>query len=167
VSIFFSQFGTDVTVELGTYFQAIKAIFPSAVSWNIPSSGDVIDEVTGQITGAWTGGTAASIAATAAGTYAAGTGCYVRWQTGGIVGGRRVKGRTFLVPISGGLYQSDGTIADATLATLNTAANTLAATGKLNIWHRPTNSGSNDGSSHLVTGASGPDRVTSLRSRRT
>jgi hypothetical protein len=166
VSVFYTAFGTDATVEVAAFFNAIKAFFPSGVSWNVPSSGDVVDEVTGLITGAWTAGTAASIVGTGAGAYAAGTGVYVRWQTGGIVGGRRVKGRTFLCPLIVSAYQTDGTILDASLATMNTAVNTLAAAGKLNIWHRPTAKGANDGSTHLVTAGSGPDHVTSLRSRR-
>lgn len=166
VSVFFTPFGTDATVELGSFFNALKTFFPSAVSWNVPGSGDVIDEVTGMITGAWTAGTAASIAATNAGAYAAGTGAYARWQTNGIVNGHRVKGRTFLCPLSVNHYQTDGTIFDSSLATMSAAVAALAASGKLNIWHRPTSRGSNNGSAHLVISGSGPDHVTSLRSRR-
>jgi hypothetical protein len=166
LSVFYTNFGSDATTELGTFFNAIKANVPAACSWNIPSSGDVIDETTGFITGSWIGGVAASIAATGAGAYAAGTGCYIRWQTSGIVAGRRVRGRTFICPILGGLYQGDGTIADATLAQINTAANTLVLAGKLRIWHRPTTRGSGDGAAFTVTAAQGPDKVTSLRSRR-
>jgi hypothetical protein len=156
-----------MTVELATFFSAIKALFPSAVSWNVPSSGDVIDEVSGLITGAWLGGTAASVSGTGITSYAAGTGCYVRWQTAGIANGRRVKGRTFLVPLLGAQYQTDGTIIDASLTTINSAATALANSGKMRIWHRPTNRGTNNGAAFSVTAAIGPDRVTSLRSRRT
>jgi hypothetical protein len=166
VSVFYTNFGSDATVEIAAFFNAIKAFFPSAISWNVPSSGDVIDEVSGLLTGAWIGGTAASIAGGTAGAYAGGTGCYVRWQTSGVVAGRRVKGRTFLVPLLGAHYQTDGTIVDATLATINTAANNLVLAGKLRIWHRPTVKGANNGSAHTVTAAQGPDKVSSLRSRR-
>jgi hypothetical protein len=166
VSVFYSPFGTDATVELGAFFNSIKAFFPPAVSWNVPSSGDVVDDVTGLITGAWTGGTTGSIVGTGSGAYAAGTGCYVRWQTAGIVAGRRVKGRTFLAPMIGNSYQSDGTILDATLATINAAAVTLVGFGKTSIWHRPSAKGANDGVSFPVIGSTGPDKVTSLRSRR-
>jgi len=166
VSVFYSPFGTDATVEIGAFFNSIKAFFPAAVGWQVPNSGDVVDEVTGLITGAWTGGTVASIVGTGAGAYAAGTGCYVRWQTAGIVAGRRVKGRTFLCPMIGNSYQSDGTILDATLATINAAATTLVGFGKTTIWHRPSPTGAANGSAHAVIGSTGPDKVTSLRSRR-
>jgi len=167
VSVFYTNFGSDATVELAAFFNAIKAFFPTSVSWNIPSSGDVVDEVSGLITGAWIGGTAASVSGTTGTAYAAGTGAYVRWQTSGIVNGRRVKGRTFLCPLVGSSYQTDGTIVDGNVATIQTAANNLVLAGKLRIWHRPTSAGANNGSAFTVTAGTVPDRVTSLRSRRT
>jgi hypothetical protein len=166
VSNFYSAFGVDVTAELGTFFNAIKALFPTAVTWDIPSAGDVLDEVSGLLTGAWTGGTAATNNGTLATAYAGGTGVFVRWTTNGIVGGRRVRGRTFLVPLATASYDTNGTVATATLTPLNAACATLVGAGKLQIWHRPTSPTSNDGSAHIVTGGTVPDKVTSLRTRR-
>jgi hypothetical protein len=166
VSVFYSPFGTDPTVELATFFNAIKAIFPTVVTWDIPASGDTLDEASGLITGAWIGGTAATIPATGgAVAYAGGTGLYCRWQTSGIVGGRRVRGRTFLVPIVSSLFDTQGTIAAATISTVNTAATILVGTGKLSIWHRPP-PGTTSGSAHAIVGVTVPDKVTSLRTRR-
>jgi hypothetical protein len=137
------------------------------VAWDIPGSGDVVDETTGLITGAWTAGTAATITATGGtGAYAAGTGAFVRWQTNGIVAGRRVRGRTFLCPIITTGFDSNGTIASTQLGTLQTAATALAAAGKNQVWHRPSPGGS-DGSAHIVVAGTVPDKVTSLRTRRT
>lgn len=167
VSIFYTPFGSDATVELGTFFNAIKAFFPNAVTWDIPASGDVIDETTGLITGAWTAGTAASITATGgAVSYPAGTGGYVRWQTAGIVDGRRVRGRTFMCPLVIGGFDTTGTIAVATQTGIQTAATTLVGSGKLLIWHRPP-AGAATGSTHAVIAATVPDKVSSLRTRRT
>src|SRR6478736_793449 len=167
VSVFYTPFGTDATVDIGTFFNAIKAQFPTGISWDIPASGDVVDEATGLITGAWTAGTAATITGTAVGVFAAGTGAYVKWQTAGIVGGRRVRGRTFLAPLITGAFDNIGTIATAPLSTFNSAASALAATGKLLIWHRPTDTPRTNGSQHAVVAATVPDKVTSLRTRRT
>jgi hypothetical protein len=166
VSVFYSAFGVDPTVELGTFFNSIKASFPTSVTWDIPQSGDTIDEATGQITGAWTAGTPNSIAGTGAVAYAAGTGIFVRWQTAGIVNGRRVRGRTFLCPTIVNVYEANGTIVAATLTTTITAANLLVGAGKLVIWHRPSAHGMADGSMHTIIGSSVPDKVTSLRTRR-
>jgi len=167
VSVFYTPFGSDITVELGTFWNAIKTLFPNSVTWDIPASGDVVDEASGLITGAWTGGTAATITATGGATaYAGGTGAYVRWQTAGIVDGRRVKGRTFLLPLLTAAYDATGTIDPTRQATMQTAATTLVGAGKQVIWSRPDPGGTN-GTSHAVTAAVVPDKVTSLRSRRT
>jgi len=167
VSVFYSPFGVDMTTELGTFFNAIKANFPNAVTWDIPASGDVIDETTGLITGAWTAGTAASVTATGgAVSYPAGTGAYIRWQTAGIVAGRRVRGRTFMCPLVIGGFDTSGTIAVVAQANLQASATILVGSGKMVIWHRPPPGGST-GSSHAVIAAVVPDKVTSLRTRRT
>jgi hypothetical protein len=166
VSVFYAAFGQDMSTELTTYFIALRSLFPPSVSWAIPGSGDVIDETTGLITGAWIGGTPGATVGSGAGTYAAGTGTYQRWQTAGIVRGRRVRGRTFLCPLISTVYQGDGTIVDTNLNTMNAAANALVASGKMRIWARPSTPGGSDGSAHAVTAAVGPDRVSSLRSRR-
>lgn len=167
VSIFYSLEATDITASLGTFFNAIKGYFPNIVVWNIPPSGDVIDIPTGRITGGWTGGTQASISGTASGAYVAGTGGYVRWQTSQIRDGRRMKGRTFLCPVNSGQYDGSGTMLDTMVTAWQTAASTLAATGTLIIYGRERTPGAGDGQSAVVTGAQVPDRVTSLRSRRT
>ena len=167
VSVFYCNFGSDITVELATFFNAVKANFPAVVTWDIPATGDVIDETNGEITGAWIGGTAATIVATGAGAYVGGTGAYVRWQTAGIVGGRRVRGRTFLCPLITTSFDTQGTILAGALTSFQTAATTLAGSGKLRVWHRPSGPGATDGSQHAVVGATVPDKVTSLRTRRT
>jgi len=166
LSVFYSPFGVDATVELATWFNALRFFHPTAVSWSIPGSGDVIDDTTGEITGAWTAGTAASITATGAAAYAAGTGAFIRWGTAGIVRGRRVKGRTFLCPAINSSYESDGTILNSSVTTINTATNTLVGTGKLVIWSRPSGPGASDGTNHVVVSGQIADKVTSLRTRR-
>lgn len=90
----------------------------------------------------------------------------MRWITGAVIGGRKLRGRTFLVPFLADQFDTSGTINNTTVTTHQTAGNVLAATGKLQIWKRPSPGGSN-GTSALVTAAVMPDKVTSLRSRRT
>lgn len=166
VSVFHTSSADDATANLGTWFTAIKAYFPTGLQWTIPSSGDTISDLDGTLTGGWSGGTAASVIATGGGFYAAGTGAFIRWGTGLIVGGRRLKGRTFLCPITTGSYDADGTIAAATITAVNTATNTLVATNKLVVWHRPSVSGASDGASTTITSGAIADQVTSLKTRR-
>jgi len=166
VSVFYSNTTDDATAALGAFFNAIKGAFPSAVTWTIPSSGDKIEGTTGALTGSWSGGTGATYSGPAAVAYAAGTGAYVRWYTNTIRNGRKFVGRTFLAPVSTGLYDAAGTIDNSNLSTFQTAANTLAATGLIVIWGRPTTVGGSDGLWAGVTSAVVPDKVTSLKTRR-
>jgi len=165
-SVFYSGGAVDATAELVTFFAAIKSLFLLNLTWSIPPGGDTLDDATGQINGAWVGAGAAVVSANGAGVYAAGTGAYANWPTAGIVAGRRVKGRTFLCPLTTGSYDASGTISTASLATLTGAVTTLAAAGKLVIWSRPNAAAVRAGSSYLVIAGTVPDQVTSLRSRR-
>lgn len=166
LSVFYAPFGTDAGADLMTFFNAIKTQFPALLSWQIPTSGDTIQDSDGAITGAWTAGTGGLVQATGAGNYAAGTGAYVNWGTSTIVGRRRLKGRTFLSPLIAGNFDSVGTINNSVVTSLQTACATLAATGHIVIWHRPSSIGAADGTSGVVTSAQVPDQVTSLRTRR-
>ena len=167
LSVFYSLEATDITASLGTFFTAIAGVFPTVVTWSIPSSGDIIDIPTGKITGAWSGGTAANITATGGAAYVAGTGAMVRWQCTQVIDGRRVKGRTFLVPLLTTAFDTTGTITNANVTTLSNAAAALAGTGTLQIYHRPTKLSPGTGALANVTGSSVPDKVVSIRSRRT
>jgi hypothetical protein len=167
VSVFYSLEATDITVALGTFFTAIRTLFPPSVTWQIPASGDVINIPDGKITGSWSGGTAATVTGSGLANYVAGTGAYVRWQTSTIRDGRRIKGRTFLVPLITSAFDSSGTITDGNVTTLQSAATALAGTGTLTIWGRPRGKGATDGQAGTVVSGLVLDKVTSIRTRRT
>lgn len=166
-----STFYVDTVVspdvsDLVAFFNGIKSFFPPGLQWNVPSSGDVIDDTNGELQGVWTGTGASTVAATGTfAAYPAGTGARIRWLTGGIVGGRRVTGATFLTPMTAASYQDNGTLNDTMISTVSGAATTLLGAMPIRVWHR-NHSGSSDGSSWVIEGVNIPDRVTSLRSRR-
>lgn len=166
LSVFYGVNGSLLVADLNTYFGAIKAHFPSALSWSTPATGDIIDEVTGTLTGEWSGGAASTITATggAGAGYAAGCGAYSIWGTATIAGGRRLKGRTFLCPIISSDYDTNGTLLTAAVTNFQAAGNALVAGGNLRVWHRP--KGGGGGGFGAVTSCLVPDQVTSLRSRR-
>lgn len=156
-----------VKANLATFFNAIKSKMPTSTSVTIPASGDTMDPTTGDITGTWTAGTSTTVTGTGSiSTYAAGTGMYVNWLTAGIRAGRRVRGRTFLAPLTIEVYALDGTPDSTTLSTFQAAASALAgdASASIGVWSRPTDSLA--GQVYAITGATVPDRVTSLASRR-
>lgn len=165
-SLFYASAAGALASDLVTFFNAIKGGSPAPLQWDVPISGDTLDDATGQINGGWTDVGGGVVVATGSGAYAAGTGAYVKWGTAAIVNGRRLKGRTFICPINGGSYDSGGTLATVTQSAIQTAAQAVAAAGKMVVWHRPPAGTFTGGSSSLVTSASCPDQVTSLRSRR-
>jgi len=167
VSVHYSTGGTDATADLVTFFNAIKALFPTGLSWAVLNSGDVIDDTSGLVTSSWTGVGGGVVTATASGAYAAGCGGYVNWQTNTIVGHRRLRGRTFMAPLQSTVgYDSSGTILSAALTTIGAAATALAGSGKMRIWHRPPVGTFTGGTSALIVSGTVPDQVTSLKTRR-
>lgn len=95
-----------------------------------------------------------------------GVGARIRWNTGGIFRGRRVRGTTFFTSLSNVELATDGTPSTSVVNTFQTAANVLIANvPELAVWSRPVVGG--DGETNLVTDASVPDTLSWLRSRRT
>jgi hypothetical protein len=88
------------------------------------------------------------------------------WSTGAIVNGRRLRGRTFLAPMKSQAYSTAGVIDAAVVTSIVSATATLVAAGDLVIWHRPDPVSHTGGSSSQITGATIPNTVTSLATRR-
>lgn len=170
VSTFYTS-GSGATLKTAAeaFFNAIKGHFPSpGNAWVVPSSGELVESTTSKVVGIWTAGTATSIGWTSSTpSYAAGVGARVVWETDTFVDGRKVRGSTFLVPLTSQFWDSGGTILDSAVTTLQNAAVAFRAAAPLVIVTRPTTKGGSDGGSAAVTSARVPDKVTWLKSRRT
>jgi hypothetical protein len=139
---------------------------PTTVTVTTPATGETIEDTTGTLTGVWSGSGGGNTVGAGGTNAAAGVGACIGWSTGGIVNGRRLRGRTFVVPLHVGCYDTDGTLVPGTLINLNDFASGLIAAGPLAVWHRPTTKGGSDGNSYGVTSARVRDKVAVLRSRR-
>lgn len=144
----------------------LSGILANNVTIQIPGSGEQINDTTGELTGVWTATGSGPILGTGTAYSAAGVGGCVTWNTGGIVNGRRLKGRTFLVPLGVQQYDSDGTLQTGTTTALNAYATAMMASGPLAVWHRPTSAGAADGTSYGVLSFRVRDKVAFLSSRR-
>lgn len=166
VITFYEPAGEDITGDLGTFFSSLVSSMPSGVAINVPPVGETLDDATGLISGTWSGGTNSNHVGEGAGAYTAGVGASIRWLTAGYVGGRRVTGRTFCVPLNGGAFGADGLLQTATQTGLLGYADTLisGAGTSLLIWHRPVSGAG--GSSHPVTSATVSRIPSWLRSRK-
>lgn len=152
------------------FLSGIAPTVPVAISMAVLPTVAEIDAETGAQTDEHTAGTAPTVTpGTGIGVWAAATGACIQWKTSSFVGGRRLRGRTFVVPMAAAAYAADGTLADATLTSLRNAADALRndAVGpsvKLGVWHRPV--AGVGGSFAPVTGSTVSDRVAILTSRR-
>lgn len=94
------------------------------------------------------------------------SGACISWKTAGVVAGRPVRGRTFVVPIAAAAYDASGTLTSAVLTGLNAAATAYrtSATIETVIWHRAKNGAG--GAAFDITASSIKDQAAVLRSRR-
>ena len=153
-----------------TAFTTARALFPGNVTISFPVAGDTIQDTTGDLVGVWSAPAVASVTGGASSTQAAGVGACIGWTTGGIVNGskgpRKLRGRTFLVPISADNYQANGTLVDGALAVSQQLALDMMGTGPLAVWHRPSSATGSDGGSYGVISGRVRDKVAFLSSRR-
>lgn len=163
------HFGSSVTdmTALRTFWDSVKAVFPNTFVISVPNSGDTINDDSGQITGAWSGPAQTNVVGTGGvGSYLSTAGAMVRWTTPQVVDGRRPIGKTFLVPAMTSIFSSSGTIASATVNTVQTAATALvvAYAGELKVYHRP--KAGHGGVGCTVTAGTAISKQVVLRSRR-
>lgn len=109
------------------------------------------------------------------GAFAGGSGACVSWKTTFFFVGRRVQGRTFLVPLLGA-FDTDGTLAGSIIGTLNTANAALIAApnAELAVWAKQWSAPDSSGHRTQISGVTAPvtsavvkDMASQLRSRRT
>lgn len=149
------------------FFDAISGTLPGTCEITVQPTADIVDEASGQITSVLDFAAPPVVLGSGSNSYSAATGAVVNWNTQDYVNGRRVRGRTFLVPLTGAAYDSQGDIAGPTLGSLRSAAEALVTatlTAPLCIWRRPV--GGSGGSAHVVSSATVPDLGAVLRSRR-
>lgn len=164
-----STSGSGLPAAVKAFYTAIASLFPPGLTWTIPNSGDLIEDTTGELAGTWSepsgGGT---VLGSTAAAFVRGAGIRVKWPTSGVRHGRRVVGSTFLTSAVIGTFDNTGTLTDANVTTVLTAAQNLrTAAPTLRILSKPSTPGGNDGTSSLVNDVLVPDQVTWLRSRRT
>lgn len=113
--------------------------FPLNVNMAFEGFGDVINDATGEITGAWAAMPPAIVLGTQAGPYSAPSGLVVTEHTTGIVHGHKVRGRMFLVPLSGDSYDATGDLSEAVRGGFEDRFNTAVVALGLNwlVWSRP------------------------------
>lgn len=153
---------------LNTAFTALGAgMWATGVTWTINPEVSVHDVATGTLVGAFVdAGGPYTDTGTGAGQENRATQCGVSWLTGNILRGRRVRGRTFLGPLSGDLIDTSGQISPANQAIIEAAMSGIfdPLGSRLIVWSRPV--GVNAGEYADVTGVDVSGIPWVLRGRR-
>lgn len=172
-NLFFSVSASSAQVaadSVRTFFSnsySVGALLPTGVVLSFRPVVDTIELTNGELTSTTAITTPAPITGSDSGRYAAVAGACVSWRTGDFVAGRRVRGRTFLVPLGSQGLQADGTIDTTALGFIQSAATALiTAAPELVVWRRPTSHAAADGSAHIVGAATVSDKTAFLSSRR-
>lgn len=166
--------------RLESLISTIQTRLPSTVTIQIDPTIDVVDVPTGNLTRSLSYTPLAARVGQATGNYSAATGGVINWNTAGVHNGRRVRGRTFLVPYGGSALGPNGTLDDTLRTSLIGAINTFIGVdatkpGVLGVYARPVKAGTNpdgtpraasEGAWYSVTSFTHPDKVAVLRSRR-
>lgn len=169
--------GSDTAQDLAdrcrAFFDALKATVPVGISWTFPNEVTElqtgIDETTG------VAGTLLDVhsvtppavvtSSGASASHSRPSGGRLDWNTDAVVAGRRLRGRTYIVPLAGGQYDTSGTLTTACMGVLTTAGAGYFNAGVFTdaqpvVWSRT------HGILADITGASVDDRASILRSRR-
>ena len=164
--------------SVSRFWSSLTAILPNTVHITPERSGDTIEDTTGALTGSWLGGVVSTSVGQNPGAYSAPSGAVVTWRTSTVLDRKRVRGRTFVVPLAAGAYQDDGTLGAGAIGTIQAAATQLILeqSNSFVVWHRPFAGRAAVGTiparpAHLgghglITASSVPDRAAVLRSRR-
>jgi hypothetical protein len=130
------------------------------------ATGDLVGEATAASTPPNIAGSVANTTA-----YAGGSGLVANWVTGQFWNGRKVRGRTFIVPAVN-VYSSDGTITSTIQTNWQAAGNTFAGSAGITpvVWAKKFDGSTppqqQAGAAFAVTGCVVPDRAAQLRTRR-
>lgn len=173
--MYFSQI-TGVPVAVASFWTAMLSKIPRTVTLTVEGTGDIIDETTGLITGSWVEAAPAPMVGTGDSEFAGPAGASIRWETGQIVAGHRVRGKTFVVPIPASSFGANGRINAASFGVYNAAAAAFAAASSIGfvIWSRPRAASvaparphpQRNGSVHPVIAGNALSNAAVLRSRR-
>lgn len=148
-------------------FSEINSILPGGVSIAAESEAEILDSDSGEIIGMVSVPSNRVNASPTGGGWSGASGAVVNWRTNDYRFGRRIRGRTFIVPLSGGAYEDDGTLESSTISSLNGFALEMIngeGPATFGVWSRPRDGGG--GVFATVTNHSVPDMAAVLRSRR-
>lgn len=148
-------------------FNAMRASLPNDVTIELQPEAEILNSDTGEIIGFTEVSHGSLSGTTSTGGWSGASGAVVNWRTNDYRFGRRIRGRTFLVPLDGSAYEGDGTLSDDGRADIRAFGDEMVngeGSADFGVWSRP-----RDGAGGVfatVSAYSVPDMAAVLRSRR-
>lgn len=134
------------------FWDSIKSLLPNIATITVLQEVPLFDDATGDLDDVLNATTAPTpVVGTGGASYAAPAGAAITWMTSAIRAGKRLRGRSYLVPLTTNAFDAAGTLTSAGITTINAAATTLRTTvaSPLMVWGRP-----NPDVAALITGVS-------------
>lgn len=159
----------DAVNRIRVFFAAFSEFLPDDVTINLDPVVDVLESTTGELQDSYNVEQPGPIRGGAAFSYSASSGAVVNWRTGQVRNGRRIRGRSFIVPLCSNAYSTTGQLNPESRTAIQTAAAVLAGPdpdSQLGVYARISASGASDGVWAPCTASSVPALLAVLRSRR-
>lgn len=176
-----AQYAQGAATKVRNFAEAVKGLIPYGATLQVDPDVEVVEIETGNlidVVSITPGAVTASLAASNM-NMAGAVGAVITWRTQLVRNNRRIRGRTFLVPLVSATFDNAGNIAANNMTQLNVAANILrdsAGSPDMGVYARPTpirdangdptGNYNEDGAWAFATGHSIPSVGAVLRSRR-
>lgn len=162
----FYQTGTVDLEPYRQFYSQMAASLPDNVTITMLSSNLQYESETGAVTASYSADPAAAVAGTSTGDFAAAVGAVVRWNTNAFLNNRRVRGRTFIVPLDAASFDTNGGLDASFITGVQGFGDALISdlSDQLYVWHRPVNDVG--GQIFVATSSTVPSTPAILRSRR-
>lgn len=160
----------DIHDEISAYYDGVTSILKPGVTWRIDPVVQYLNDTDGEVQGivTQTGDVHTFESTATSGNESPAVQVLLRFNTSDYIGGRNVKGRLFIGPLSDSAVSEDGTLRTDVAETLDDllVAPTSGLGARLIVWHRPSSSSSTNGQYCDVTSALHQEKLAILRSRR-
>jgi hypothetical protein len=159
------------TAAVRSFWDGIRAFVPNEVTLLVQPSVDQYDASTGWLIHTTVAPTSpAPVSGSSSAAWAGAAGFKVDWNTGAIRNGRRIVGKTYVVPAAA-IYDTSGLLSTTPRNNVEAAANTLLSTlasagMSMRVWTRPPTIGAPGGVSTAVQSAVVRNKTAIMRSRR-
>lgn len=157
----------QVADRVGDALESLITELPDGVTLSIEPEVEIVDSDTGLTTDFQTITPPGIPQGQGGDSYAGPVGAVVNWRTNDLRFGRRIRGRTFIVPLSSGSFDTDGTLSASARMRVQDFAEALIGgdlDSEFGVWSRPRNGAG--GVFATATSFSVPDMAAVLRSRR-